>query len=702
MIEREEPRRTNSSSGPTAARSPARTALSRFKYVWIGVALAIVSWLLESYVHVVLFRFGDFRSEFLNVEPHELWKRLVIASLLFSFGIYAQHGIDARRRTELALQASETKHRTLIAEALNPVFVLDGEGRILECNRAAREFLEVDDEALAQARYQDLFWSPDPEVQRELLAVNPGQHEVSYLVGGASKTLLLNVVPFAAPDGSRLYFGIGQDFTERKRMQDRLEYAHAELQQIFQTASAAMRVIDADHNVIRVNDAFVALSGIRREEAIGAKCFEVLPGDKCHTSDCPIDRILAGAREVKYPLSKSRSDGGVVSCLLTARPFLGAGGKPVGIVESFNDITALAEAQEELRGERDRLRHLLFQGPAGLAIIRRDHVIEFENATLVEEFGSSRGRNCFEALRGRSFPCQHCELELAIESGQLQRREQGLSGGRVVEHVYTPFRDANGEEKVLVLVRDITERKASRASVIREEQLAALGELAAGVAHEINNPMNGIINCAQMLINRERDPAEVRAIAGRMVSEGDRIAKIVESLLAFARRESQVRVPTRVDELLGDSLTLIGAQIRKDAISLEVAIPPDLPRIVCVPQEVQQVFLNILSNSRYALNERYPDGHENKQLRITAAVDATGLARSVVVTFEDHGVGIPSASLNQVTHPFFTTKPKGKGTGLGLSICQEILRECGGRLAIESVEGEFTKVMVSLPQLAAA
>jgi len=702
MTESEEPRRATPPSDGTAKRAPVLAALSRFKYVWIGFALAVVSWFLESYVHVVLFRFGDFRSELFTVEPHELWKRLVIAGLLFSFGFYAQHGIDVRRRTERALQASETKHRTLIAEALNPVFVLDGTGPILECNRAAREFFAVDDATMAAARYQDMFWSPDPEVQKDLLAVHPGQHEVSYLVDGTNKALLLNVVPFVAPGGARLYFGIGQDFTERKRMQDRLEFAHAELQQIFQTASAAMRVIDADHNVIRVNDAFVALSGIRREDAIGAKCFEVLPGDKCHTSECPISRILAGAQEIRYGLTKSRSDGSVVSCLLTARPFLGTDGKPIGIVESFNDVSALAEAQEELRGERDRLRHLLFQGPTGLAIIRRDHVIEFENATLVEEFGSSRGRSCFEALRGRNRPCPRCELEVAIETGQLKRREQGLPSGGVVEHVYTPFRDSNGEEKVLVLVRDITERKASRASVIREEQLAALGELAAGVAHEINNPMNGIINCAQMLINRERDPAEVRAIAGRMVSEGDRIAKIVESLLAFARRESQVRVPTRVDELLGDSLTLIGAQIRKDAIALEVAIPPDLPRIVCVPQEVQQVFLNILSNSRYALNEKYPDGNENKQLRISAAVDTTGLARNVVVTFEDHGVGIPRGSLSQVTHPFFTTKPKGKGTGLGLSICQEILRECGGRLAIESVEGEFTKVMVSLPQMAAA
>lgn len=675
--------------------------LARFKYIWIGAALASFYWLFESYVHVVVFRLGDFKSELLTGEPHELWKRLFISALLIAFGFYAQHGIEIRRRTELALEASEIKHRTLIAEALNPVFVLDGSGRILEYNRAAREFFEVDDDTLSSARYQDLFWSPDPAVQSDLLAVQPGQHEVNYRALEATKTLLLNVVPLGVPGDTPLYFGIGQDFTERKRMQDRLWLAHTELQQIFQTASAAMRVIDADHNILRVNDAFVALSGVRREEAVGSKCYAVLAGDKCHTDECPLERILAGAHEVKYDLTKSRSDGGKLSCLLTARPFLGAGEKPVGIVESFNDVTALAEAKEQLSAERDRLRHLLFQRPEGVAIVRRDHLIEYENATLVDEFGNCRGRFCFEALRGRDRPCPRCGMEAAIASGELQRCEHERPEGRIFESSYTPFRDGKGDDRVLLVLCDVTERKASRESVIRSEQLATLGELAAGVAHEINNPMNGIINYAQMLVNREREAEQVREIAGKVLSEGDRIAKIVESLLTFARRDSQVRVPSRVDELLGETLTLIGAQIRKDAIDLEVEIPPDLPRIGCVPQEVQQVFLNILSNSRYALNERYPRCHENKRLRITAAADASGVARNVVVTFEDHGVGIPKTCLAKVTHPFFTTKPKGKGTGLGLSICQEILRECGGRLTIESVEGEFTKVMVSLPQMAA-
>jgi signal transduction histidine kinase len=287
----------------------------------------------------------------------------------------------------------------------------------------------------------------------------------------------------------------------------------------------------------------------------------------------------------------------------------------------------------------------------------------------------------------------------AIDSGRLEHCEFDVVGGRLHEHTYTPFRDANGEEKVLVLIRDITERKASRASVIRSEQLAALGELAAGVAHEINNPINGIINYAQMLINKDRSRSHVKEIAGKVVAEGDRVAKIVESLLAFARRESQIRTPTSVSEILTDSLTLVGAQLRKDAIKVDVELPVNLPKVLCVPQEIQQVFLNILSNARYALNERYPDSHDSKRLRIAAQLESNGNPRCVRISFVDNGTGIPRDMVDKVLNPFFSTKPKGKGTGLGLTICHEIMREHGGRLTIESVEAAHTTVNLDLPEL---
>ena len=246
--------------------------------------------------------------------------------------------------------------------------------------------------------------------------------------------------------------------------------------------------------------------------------------------------------------------------------------------------------------------------------------------------------------------------------------------------------------------RNITEDKASRSAAIHSEQLAAVGELAAGVAHEINNPTNGIINYAEMLMSREREHEEVRAIAERVVKEGERVATIVASLLSFARNGVHHRTAATVGELVHESMILVGAQLRKDAIALEMDIPGDLPAVVCVPQEIEQVFLNLLNNARYALNQRYPEGDDDKTLRIEAREIERPDGSFVRVSFRDRGTGIPEETLGRVMKPFFSTKPKGEGTGLGLSISLDLVRKNAGALTIDSRPGEFTSVNVDLPE----
>ena len=177
------------------------------------------------------------------------------------------------------------------------------------------------------------------------------------------------------------------------------------------------------------------------------------------------------------------------------------------------------------------------------------------------------------------------------------------------------------------------------------------------------------------------------------------MANIVASLLSFARRGERRTTVTMIDGLIDESLALVGAQFRKDAISVEVDIPKDLPNVVCVPQEIEQVFLNLLNNARYALNQRYPEGDAGKILRIEAR-EITSLDGPVVrVSFFDTGTGIPPETLGRVMNPFFSTKPKGEGTGLGLSISQDLVRKNAGVISIESRLGQFTSVNIDLPEI---
>jgi signal transduction histidine kinase len=247
-------------------------------------------------------------------------------------------------------------------------------------------------------------------------------------------------------------------------------------------------------------------------------------------------------------------------------------------------------------------------------------------------------------------------------------------------------------------VGDITEKIALQAEAIQTGQLASLGELAAGVAHEINNPITGIINYGQILLN-ERDPGSVgQDIGARVVKEGERVGRIVKTLLSYAQNDRRKeKRPICLAEVLVESTVLTLAQMRKEGIQLTIDLPDDLPRVEANFQHIQQCCINIINNARYSLNEKYPERHPDKRLDITGeSVTVNGHA-CVRLIFLDQGVGIDAAHLPVLIKPFFTTKPFGKGTGLGLNITQRIIANHGGDLRFESVQGEFARVTMELP-----
>jgi signal transduction histidine kinase/PAS domain-containing protein len=247
------------------------------------------------------------------------------------------------------------------------------------------------------------------------------------------------------------------------------------------------------------------------------------------------------------------------------------------------------------------------------------------------------------------------------------------------------------------LQQEIAERKLAEAEALRASQLASLGELAAGVAHEINNPVNGIINYTQILFNKSEAGSKEHDIAERIIREGDRIADIIKSLLSFARDNKDKKHPVHINEIISESLALTETQIKKDGIHLRVKVSPDLPKIVAQPQQIEQVFLNIISNARYALNQKYPEEHDNKTLEIKADKAIINNEPHIRTIFYDKGSGIPDEIQGKIINPFFSTKSDSHGTGLGLSISHGIISDHSGRLSIDSVNGEFTRITIDLP-----
>jgi signal transduction histidine kinase len=276
--------------------------------------------------------------------------------------------------------------------------------------------------------------------------------------------------------------------------------------------------------------------------------------------------------------------------------------------------------------------------------------------------------------------------------------EPGVERNLAMSYAYVP------PDLVLVQVEDITQRTQAEqerlmldARLRQRQKLEAIGTLASGVAHEINNPINGIMNYAQLIDDRLDPESSLRQFAQGIGEETERVATIVRNLLTFSRHDEESHSPACVADLVNDTLSLVHAVIRKDQISLDVDVPRDLPLINCRSQQIQQAIMNLLTNARDALNQRYPEHDPDKIMKLTVRPFEKLERRWIRITVEDHGAGIADEIRDRVFDPFFTTKGRAEGTGLGLSISRSIVQDHHGELYVESKPGQQTRFQLELP-----
>ncbi|MCP4604600.1 MAG: PAS domain S-box protein [Proteobacteria bacterium] len=260
-----------------------------------------------------------------------------------------------------------------------------------------------------------------------------------------------------------------------------------------------------------------------------------------------------------------------------------------------------------------------------------------------------------------------------------------------------PIMDDGGEPVGVVLVfNDMQDQREQEAKLRQHQKLESLGTLAAGVAHEINNPLQGILSYGDLIRTKIDPKSTAYEYANGIVEESLRISTIVSNLLKFSRQEKEPRGPADIGEIVEAALSLTRNMFRKNQIAVSVDVESGLPKINCRTQQIQQILLNLLNNARDSLNQRYADYDKNKIVSIDVSAIENDDKKWIRITVKDRGNGIPKHYMERIFDPFFTTKPRDQGTGLGLSVSHGIAKDHGGHLIAETEEGEYASFHLDL------
>ena len=366
-------------------------------------------------------------------------------------------------------------------------------------------------------------------------------------------------------------------------------------------------------------------------------------------------------------------------------------------------VEQLKTSNRELEKKRREIQAVLDGITDLMLVLSEDLRIQQVNHVFTEWFPGIDpiGRTCHELFRGHSGPCEECPAHRSLDRGEIIKDlciYKVNDRFRHFEIIASPLKmTESGERSVLVFKRDVTREKEFQAQFYQAEKMATIGALAAGVAHEINNPLTAISGFAEGLRRRlgriedQVDPEtyeDFREYTETIVKECSRCRDIVQTLLTFSRPVVSSLWPVDLNRCVSDTLFLLKHHFKeRHGIAVQTDLQPDLPRIMGDESQLKQVIINLVTNAFDAVGE---DGRIHI---ITRKRDGGGVEFIV----EDSGCGIPEDLQEKLFEPFFTTKPVGKGIGIGLSTCYAIVSHHHGEIAVSSEEGRGASFKVSLP-----
>ncbi|MDQ4080613.1 MAG: PAS domain S-box protein, partial [Gemmatimonadota bacterium] len=485
-----------------------------------------------------------------------------------------------------------------------------------------------------------------------------------------------------------------RDVTEERRARDAVAQSETRYRNLFETATDAIFTLDARGVFTSANLATCQITGYGRDELLGRDIELLLDEDEKGAVKVHFKEALAGAPQ-RYECHFYRQDGERRVASVTNTP-IQRGNTVVGILGIARDLTADRAREEALVRSEARYLRLVESASDAIFTIDADGRITSVNRALERAIGRSRGElygmrfiDVIEASdRGAVWAHYEATLQGERVRGEIRYRD-AQNALRVGSVTMTPIVEDGRVTGCLGIVRDMTEERTLAEQLLQREKLAAVGQLVSGVAHELNNPLAGIMAFSQLMLAMSGATPDQQDALVTIHKEAKRAAKIVSNLLIFARQRHPERTEADLNQVMQDTVELRRYALRTHQIEVDMDLDPDLPLTWADAFQLQQVILNLLTNAEQALKNH--DGEK----RITLRTRRQG--ELIVASVGDTGPGIPPDELDQIFNPFFTTKPVGEGTGLGLSISDAIIREHGGQMRVSSRAGAGAVFIVELP-----
>ena len=624
--------------------------------------------------------------------------------------------ITGRKQADGALRNSERRYRQLFERNLAGVYRSTLDGRLVDCNDSSARILGYDStDDLLKQRAWNLYFSSDDRNRFVDLLLRHGSLSATELClrrkDGKPVWVLENATLAAGgPDSEDIIEGTLIDITERKQAEEALRESELRYRTLIERMNEGVTYVDHNDAILYVNQQFSEMTGYSREELTGRVASDlVLTADDKEIVARKNRLRLRGIAD-QYEVRLRSKGGDAMWVQVSGAPIFDASGTPIGSVGIHTDITARKRAEDALAAEKERLAVTLASIGDGVIatdtagrIVMMNNVAEKLTGWKLEEVQGQPLVEVLHAVDEKDRERLPNPVEAALEAGQpVVRSRQAIlisrvEGERIIADSAAPIRDKDGNTVGVVLViRDITEKRKMEEELRRAGKLESLGVLAGGIAHDFNNLLTGIVGNISLAKSRARPDDTIYHRLTEAEYACFRAKDLTQQLLTFSKGGAPIMRTASISDLVRESASfaVTGSNTR-----CVFEISDDLWPVEVDEGQISQVVHNLALNAQQAM----PNGGvmlvqaRNTSIPPNQSDDAVSLAgrRYVVISVIDRGTGIAEEHLEKIFDPYFTTKPK--GSGLGLATCYSIIRNHGGYIDVESKFGSGATFNVFLP-----